>query len=191
MDEGAKSIKSRRAIADSLKARGNALRRAPFTRNAANEAYTRAAALYNELDLPLEEAWIKRHIGINQEYAERLEDAERLYDEALAIYRAHSDDDLNYANAVRYPAVIKNRLGKRDESAKLWEEAHDRYRAVGQVEGIAEAAAWLTIFALDMSDIVVAKKWFALATEASAASDDPDTHTFIAEVRSRLASSIG
>ncbi len=181
---------AKRAIADSLKELGNLLRRPPFLRDAANEAYTRAAKLYGELGMPLEEAWVKRHIGINHEYAGRLEDAEKLYDEALALYREHSTvDDLNYANAVRYPAVIKERLGKVDESAKLWEEAHDRYAAIGPNglgEGVAEAAAWLTIFAIKAGNRGLANKWFARASAASAASKDPDTHKFIAEVRGRM-----
>jgi len=176
-------------LADALKELGNILRRPSFTRDAANKAYEQAAALYAELGLPLEEAWVKRHIGINHEYAGRLTEAEKFYDEALDLYRAHSVDDLAYANAVRYPAVIKNRLGKRDESAILWEEACDRYSKVhpnGIGEGVAEAAAWLTIFAIEKGDLSSAKKWFAKASEASGNSGDPDTHKFIAEVRSRL-----
>ena len=185
----AEQSSNKRAFADALKHLGNILRRPPFTRDAANVVYERAANLYRELGLPLEEAWVKRHIGINHEYAERLTEAEQFYGEALELYRAHSVDDLDYANAVRYPAVIKNRLGKRDESAILWEEACDRYSKVhpnGIGEGVAEAAAWLTIFAIEKGDLSLAKKWFAKASEASEKSGDPDTHKFIAEVRSRL-----
>lgn len=180
---------SQKTIADTLKALGNILRRPPFLREAANEAYTRSAALYRELGMPLEEAWVKRHIGINHEYAGRLVEAEKYYDEALSLYREHSTDDLNYANAVRYPAVIKERLGNKDEAARLWEEAHDRYREIGPGglgEGVAEAAAWLTIFAIEKGDRDLAQNWFARASEASAASEDPDTHKFIAEVKATL-----
>ena len=182
----------KRTLADSLKELGNILRRPPFLRNAANEAYGKAARLYMELGLPLEEAWVKRHIGINHEYAGRLEEAEKYYDEALALYREHSTkDDLNYANGIRYPAVIKERLGKKDESAKLWEEAHDRYARVhpnGLGEGVAEAAAWLTILAIENGDLPLARKWFARASAASEASGDPDTHKFIAEVKAKIES---
>ena len=66
-----------RVLADALKELGNILRRPPFTRDAANKAYSQAAALYAELGLPLEEAWVKRHIGIDHEYAERLTEAEK------------------------------------------------------------------------------------------------------------------
>ena len=91
--------------------------------------------------MPLEAAWVIRHIGINHEYAERLTDAEKYYDESLALFRKHaSDNDNNYANTVRYPAVIKNRVGKRDESTALWEEAVRRYDEMDQPLGVAEGA---------------------------------------------------
>ena len=49
-------------------------------------------------------------------------EAEARYDEALALYREFSPaDDLHYANAVRYPAAIKQRLGKLDEAVALWD----------------------------------------------------------------------
>jgi hypothetical protein len=185
----AESAGDKRALADSLKALGNLLRRPPFLRDEANKAYERAANLYKELDLPLEEAWVKRHIGINHEYAGRLEEAEKYYDEALALYRDHGTDDGNYANAVRYPAVIKERLGKKDESALLWEEAHDRYSRIGPGglgEGVAEAAAWLAVFAIERNDLDAASTWFAKASEASSRSGDADTHKFIDDVRHRL-----
>ena len=61
-----------------------------------------------------------RHEGIELENAGRLLEAEEKYDEALRLYREHDKNDtLGYANAVRYPAVVKNLLGKRDESAAL------------------------------------------------------------------------
>ena len=185
----AESTGDKRAIADSLKGLGNILRRPRFSRDAANNAYKRAANLYKELGLPLEEAWVKRHIGLNHEYAGRLEKAEKYYDEALALYRDHGTDDGNYANAVRYLAVIKERLGKKDESAILWEEAHDRYGRIGRgglVEGVAEAAAWLTILAIERNDLDAASTWFAKASESSSRSGDADTHRFIDDVGHRL-----
>jgi tetratricopeptide (TPR) repeat protein len=112
----------KRTLADSLKALGSILRRPRFLRDEANSVYERAANLYKEIGLPLEAAWVLRHIGINHEYADRLDDAEKYYDESLALFRRYaSDDDNNYANTVRYPAVIKNRRGKHEESRALWE----------------------------------------------------------------------
>ncbi len=177
----------KRALADALKSLGNILRRPRFSRVAANAAYTRSAKLYAELGLPLEAAWVKRHIGINYEYAERLEDAERYYDEALALFREHADnDDRNYANTVRYPAVIKNRLEKREESTSLWEETVMRYGEMNEPLGIAEGAAWLTIFALERSDLEDAHRWFGQAEAAARAANDRDTFTFVREVETKL-----
>ncbi len=177
-------------LADSLKALGNLLRRLPFLREEASKAYRRCASLYLERGEPLEAAWVKRHIGIIHEYAGRLDEAERCYDEALLLYRQHStDDDLNYANAVRYPAVVKERLGKKDEAAKLWEEAFERYSRVhpnGLGEGVAEAASWLTILAIEKGELGLARKWFLSASEASGKSSDNDTHKLIDDVRARL-----
>src|ERR1044071_4626893 len=120
----ARNSSDKRMLADALRALGNIQRRPPWLRDDANRTYAEAAEIYNALSLPLDEAWVTRHIGINHEYAERLVDAEKAYEKALALYRDYStNDDLDYANAVRYVAVIKDRLGKRDESDRLWTEA--------------------------------------------------------------------
>lgn len=176
------------ALANALKALGNLERRPPQLREDADRTYAEAAALYRELEMPLDAAWVIRHIGINQEYAERLEQAERYYDESLALFREHAcEDDSNYANTVRYPAVIKNRLGKREESAALWEEAVGRYDEMNQPLGVAEGSAWLTIFAIEKRELPLAREWFAKAEAAAAAANDRDTDKWIAEVRGRLA----
>lgn len=144
-------------------------------------------ALSDNLDDPLIRAHAIRHLGIDSENAGRLEEAEKYYDEALALYREHStDDDLNYANAVRYPAVIKNRLGKREEATRLWDEAVARYAAVGIVAGIAEGAANLTQFAIDDGDLELARDWFEKAKAAADRSEDADTYIFVAEAGARL-----
>ena len=63
---------------------------------------------------PLKHAHAIRHVGLAHENAGRLEEAEKHYDKALALYRQHStQDDLDYANAVRYPAVIKEKSVRR------------------------------------------------------------------------------
>jgi tetratricopeptide (TPR) repeat protein len=158
-----------------------------LSRDAANDAYHRAADLYHELEMPLESAWVLRHIGINYEYAERLTDAEKYYDESLQLFRQHAaETDSDYANTVRYPAVIKNRVGKREESTLLWEEAVRRYDAMNQPLGVAEGAAWLTIFAIENGDTALAHKWFAKAEGAATIAKDHDTDKWIGEVRAKL-----
>ena len=177
----------KRNLADALRALGNIQRRPPWLRDDVDRTYAEAAEIYRELGRPLDEAWVTRHIGINHEYAERLIEAETAYEKALDLYRTHSKiDDLDYANAVRYVAVIKDRLGKRDEADQLWTETVERYEKVGIVEGIAEGTAHLTLFALDKGDLDRARRWFARAEAASSRSTDPDTHKFIDEVRVQL-----
>jgi tetratricopeptide (TPR) repeat protein len=181
-----------RQLADALRALGNIQRRAPEMRDDANLSYTEAIDIYHKLGLPLDEAWVTRHIGINHEHAGRLTDAESSYEKALGLYRAHSKtDDLDYANSVRYLAVIKDRRGKRDEAYQLWQEAVDRYGKGGIVEGIAEGTAHLTLLALDNGDIDRAAAWFEQAEAASQASKNPATQKLIGEVRDRMNSRLG
>ena len=183
----ARTSGSKLALANALKELGNIERRPPWLREDANRTYAEASDLYRELEMPLEAAWVLRHIGINHEYAERLEEAEEYYDKSLALFRQHADEsDNNYANTVRYPAVIKNRLGKRDEATALWEEAVRRYDVMGQPLGVAEGAAWLAIFANEKGDPALAADWFAKAKQAAAGANDEDTDKWIAEVRARL-----
>ncbi len=184
---GARTSGSKLGLATALKELGNIERRPPQLREDANRTYAEAAELYLELEMPLEAAWVIRHIGINHEYAERLTDAEKYFDESLALFRQHADDgDNNYANTVRYPAVIKNRVGKREESTALWEEAVRRYDEMIQPLGVAEGAAWLAIFALEKGDPALARAWFAKAEKAAVAAGDGDTDKWVAEVGERL-----
>jgi tetratricopeptide (TPR) repeat protein len=185
--DNAESGGSKQLLADTLKVLGNLLRRRPYSRNAANEAYHRASELYQEIEMPLEAAWVIRHIGFNHEYAERLTDAERCYDESLKLFRRYArDNDPNYANTVRYSAVIKNRVGKREGSKELWEEAVKRYEAMDQPLGVAEGAGWLTIFAIERGDGLRAREWFTKAETAARRARDSDTDKWIEDVRAKL-----
>ena len=149
--------------------------------------FTRAAGLYRELDLPLEEAWVKRHIGINHEYAERLTEAEKYYDEPLALYRRNAtEESLDFANTVRYPAVIKDRLGKRSESETLWREALDRYETVGIADGIVEGKLQMANFAFHRGDLDKARDWLDKAKHSAEGSDNEETHKFITEIEAKL-----
>jgi tetratricopeptide (TPR) repeat protein len=174
-------------LAAALRALGELERRMPFTQRAALKHYEEAVSLYRELDDPLKLAHTIRHLGLVHDDARRLKDAERNYDEALAIYRAHATGDtLDYANTVRYPAAIKERLGKTEDSASLWEEACRRYEGVGIFAGVAEAAGRLTLFSLAKDDLDGARAWFEKARAAAAESNDVETDKFIAEIAAKL-----
>lgn len=177
----------KRALADALKRLGDIARRPAFLRSAANTAYSRAAELYHEIGAPLEEAWVKRHIGINLEYDGRLEDAEKFYDEALDLYRKHAvEDTLDYANTVRYPAVIKARLGKLDEAKSLWDEAGKRYSDVGIIEGVIECNARMAEIAIANGDLDAARQSLERALSASANTQDPETLSLIESIKAKL-----
>jgi tetratricopeptide (TPR) repeat protein len=183
----ARASGDRAELARALTRLGNIERRPPLLREVALKTYTEAVRIYRELEMPLETGWSIRHIGIIQEDADRLDEAERSYDEALALYRKHETaQTLDYANAVRYVAVIKARIGKREEAAQLWEEAARRYDEIDTPVGVAEAADHLTLFALDEGDLRLAREWFATAETAASAADDGDTYTFISEVKARF-----
>lgn len=175
------------ALANALKELGNIERRPPHLREDANRTFAEARDLYLELELPLEAAWVIRHIGINQEYAEELADAESYYDESLALFREHAPTNtLDFANTVRYPAVVKNRLGKRSESTALWEEAVGRYSELACPAGVAEGAAWLAVFSIEGNDLASAAEWLAKADTAAAAANDHDTFVWVNGVRARF-----
>lgn len=170
-------------LASALRTLGEVERRTPFTRAAALRHYEEAVAVFREVNDPLKLAHTIRHLGLVHEDAGRLEEAEKYYDEALAIYREYeTDDTLDYANAVRYPAAIKYRLGKSEESALLWEEANARYGVVGIVEGVAESAARLARLSLGRRDLRSASEWLERASTAGSKTDSLETHRFIAEV---------
>jgi tetratricopeptide (TPR) repeat protein len=185
--DDARRAADKTALAHALKALGNIERRPPSLRDSALNTYAEAAQLYHELALPLDEAWVLRHIGIIHEYAERLHDAEVFYDQALSLFRSNADrNTLDYANTVRYPAVIKNRLGKREESRFLWEEAAKRYQDILAPAGVAEAAGWLAIFAIEANDLELAGSWLEKAKEVAERAGDKDTFKFIQDVEKRF-----
>jgi tetratricopeptide (TPR) repeat protein len=183
----AREIGDKARLAHALNRLGNIERRPRLLYDVALATFAEARELFHELGMPLDEGWVHRQIGIVQEYQERLTKAEESYENALALYRAYeSGKTLDYANAVRYVAVIKNRVGKRDESTQLWLEAFERYDDLNMPVPVAEAAAWQTIFALERNELDAANEWFAKADAAATAANDPDTDKFISEVKSRL-----
>jgi hypothetical protein len=52
--------------------------------------------------------------------------------------------------------------------------------------GVAEAAAWLTIFAIEAGDLELARSWLAKASDAADRADDGDTFDFVGKVSGRL-----
>ena len=69
-----------------------------------------------------------RHLGDLYRGAGRIADAERCYDEALTLYRAAPDARaLDFANALRTAALLKEALGDASGARQLWSEARQHY----------------------------------------------------------------
>ena len=72
-----------------------------------------------------------RHLGDVYREQGHPQEAERCYEEALAIYRAHPEaPPLDLANAIRAMALLKN-------TSELWTEAKDLYEHCGIPAGVA------------------------------------------------------
>ena len=86
-----------------------------------------------------------RHVGDAHRAAGQLAAAETCYDEALALYAEHSDPPaLDYANAIRPMAILKEEFGKTDEARHLWKQAKALYADVPVIDGVAECEENLT-----------------------------------------------
>ena len=93
---------------------------------------------------PLVIAHRVRHLGDAYRRLDRAESAEPHYVEAVAIYRRNPESKpLDVANALRGFAILKESVGARAESRRLWQEAHDLYVKVDVAAGVAESAARL------------------------------------------------
>ena len=80
-----------------------------------------------------------RHVGDAHRDARRLAAAETSYAEALTLYAEHPDPPpLEYANAIRSMALLKEALGDTCEARCLWQQAKALYATVPIVAGVAE-----------------------------------------------------
>ncbi len=95
-------------------------------------------------DDPLLLAHAVRHLGDLHRDAGRLTEAECCYSEALAIYRgATTPDSLDFANALRPAALLRETFGDRSGARQLFAEARDRYREAGIDAGVQECSRHL------------------------------------------------
>ncbi len=107
---------------------------------AARACYEEAVAVARTVGDPLRLAHAVRHLGDVHRHSGRFAEAEACYDGALSLY-GHGDAGaarLDYANAVRPMAILKEELGQVEEARALWRRARDLYRAVGIEAGVAE-----------------------------------------------------
>lgn len=101
--------------------------------------YEEAVAAARRTGDPLLLAHAIRHLGDAHRSARRFAVAETCYDEALALYAAEDKPPaLDYANAIRPMALLKEALGGIDEARHLWRRAKTLYAAVPATAGVAE-----------------------------------------------------
>jgi len=106
----------------------------------------RALPLYEEaVALSREEGDISllahtvRHLGDLHRDADRLAEADPCYSEAIALYRSvDSPPALDFANALRPAALLKERQGDHARARQLWSEARALYQAAGVQPGVDE-----------------------------------------------------
>ncbi len=136
-----RASQNRRSLIHALKGIGQIERdRRKF--EAALVAYQEAAALAREESDPFLLAHTIRHVGDVLRHMDRFTDAEACYTEALALYRGGPNaPPLDFANAIRAMAVLKDSLGASGEALPLWEEAHEIYASLGVQAGVAESKA--------------------------------------------------
>ena len=138
-------------------------------------------------DDPLRLAHAVRHLGDAYYYAGRSAQAESCYAEALSIYRGNEQRrPLDFANAIRSFAVLKDYVGAADEAKGLWQEAHDLYLTINVPAGVAESAARLALQARRRGDLEQSREWFNKAIAAAEVSDDPETQQYIYEVKAQI-----
>lgn len=88
---------------------------------------------------PMPLAHAVRHLGDLRRKAGRLAAAEACYAEALALYEGQEEPPaLDYANALRPMAILKESLGRAGEARILWRRARDLYGTVPAETGVAE-----------------------------------------------------
>ncbi len=86
-----------------------------------------------------------RHLADAHRSTGRLAEAETCYDEALALYAAEDEPPaLDYANALRPLALLKEMQGRTDEAGHLWRRARALYAGIPIPDGEAECNKHLT-----------------------------------------------
>ena len=69
----------------------------------------------------------------------RIEEAGRILDDAVAIYRAATEEtSINMANALRAKAVLNDSIGAVEDAHAQWKEARQIYLRLGIADGVAE-----------------------------------------------------
>lgn len=154
---------------------------------AALALYQEAAEIYRQHRNLLKLAHTVRHVGDIHQDAGRPAKAEPFFHEALAIYRANPETPaLDFANALRPLALLKDDAGEFDEADRLWEKAKSLYVSVDVFPGVAECAGRLALLAHRREDPERARRLLAEAISAAENSGDYNSVRYVSEVRTRI-----
>ena len=134
---------------------------------------------------PLKLAHAIRHLGDAHYEVAQTALAEQCFLEALALYRTYEHGpSLDFANAVRRLAVLKDDAGEVDEAIALWQESHDRYVEVNVPMGVAESDGHLALLTHRKGNLPESREWLHKARAAAEASQDPPSLRYVEKVRS-------
>jgi tetratricopeptide (TPR) repeat protein len=106
---------------------------------AAQKYYEEATSLLRDSADRMKFAHTVRHLGDVYVDVQNWDGAESCYVEALDIYRHQpAVRVLDFANAIRSYAVLKDKTGRQEESRSFWAEAGRLYLELGIQAGVEE-----------------------------------------------------
>lgn len=149
--------------------------------------YEEAVSLMQSLDEPLLLAHTVRHLGDLHYDNGQMPEAEVCFQQSLILYHNHERiPTLNFANAIRSLAVLKDNHGNISESVVLWREAHGMYKSFNIQTGVAESAAHLAMIAQKQGNRAESMQWLDDAISAAEESGDEESIRFINWVKDMI-----
>jgi tetratricopeptide (TPR) repeat protein len=110
----------------------------------AAQHYAAALAVCRVNGDALRVAHTARHLGDIQRERGLHDQAEALFEDAIALYRGSTETKvLDLANALRPLALLHETLGNAERAGRLWREARTLYAAINVTAGVSECDARL------------------------------------------------